>query len=446
MEELRLIVTAAQAGDLEAYGEIIRRFQNMAYGLAYSAIGDFHLAEDVAAEAFFQAYRDLSKLRKPAAFAGWFRRIVLKHCDRLTRKRRVSTVSLEAASEAASRQPGPAEAAESKEMKDRVLEAIRALPQKQRTATTLFYINGYSLNDIADFLETPVGTVKRRLHDARKQLKERMMTMVENTLKDNALPESFADRLMAFPFPRTSPPVEITDRTGEKMTVRCTDAQAFFVPLVEHGACDWCFYDWPGGRLTGVYEYRVVGASERGKQMLLRAWNRYTDIRSEGSQEWEEAHFLVENDTYRRVNVQREKAGTLLVGEFRFPAEPDEPFKPEPMNLAVGTKWGQHDRNRVVGVSDVAIGDRSWKCLKVLFPAQHSRTDDGSPAVLAEWYVAEMGRTVFFRRYNGRGFKKPESPISFESLAGNLEVEFEGKVFRHFYDCIPDIALEKAFG
>ncbi len=48
--------------------------------------------------------------------------------------------------------------------------------------------------------------------------------------------------------------------------------------------------------------------------------------------------------------------------------------------------------------------------------------------MVAEWYVAESGRTVFFRRYNGVGFKKdPADPTSFESLAGNLEVEFEGK-------------------
>ena len=76
-------------------------------------------------------------------------------------------------------------------MKDQVLAAIEALDEPQRTATTLFYINGYSQKDIAEFLEIPVTTVNNRLHASRSQLKERMLTMVEQTIKSNALPEDF---------------------------------------------------------------------------------------------------------------------------------------------------------------------------------------------------------------------------------------------------------------
>ena len=102
MEELNTLIEKTRAGELDAYAEIIRRFQDMAYGYAYSILGDFHLAEDATAEAFFQAYRDIAALCDPAAFPGWFRRIVFKHCDRITRRRGVSTVPLAAAPEAAS--------------------------------------------------------------------------------------------------------------------------------------------------------------------------------------------------------------------------------------------------------------------------------------------------------------------------------------------------------
>jgi len=193
VEELRTLVERARTGDLEAYGEIVRRFQDMAYGYAYSLLGDFHLAQDAAQEAFVQAYRDLTALREPAAFPGWFRRIVFKHCDRILRKRHAAESLAPEGSEPMSEEPGPAEAAEKQELRDRVLAAVRSLPEHQRTVTTLFYINGYSVNDIADFLETPAGTIKRRLHDSRMQLKERMITMVDESLKSVPLPDDFAN-------------------------------------------------------------------------------------------------------------------------------------------------------------------------------------------------------------------------------------------------------------
>jgi RNA polymerase sigma factor (sigma-70 family) len=196
MEELKSLVGSAQTGDLDAYGEIVRRFQDMGYGYAYSVLGDFHLAEDATQEAFIEAYRCLENLRQPAAFPGWFRRIVFKHCDRLKRRKEIPAAPLEAAAGIASPGREPSQAAEDREMKDNVLAAIRSLPAQQREVTTLFYINGYSQNDIAEFLEVPTGTVKSRLAASRTQLKERMIDMVEETLKDNAPDERFSQKVI----------------------------------------------------------------------------------------------------------------------------------------------------------------------------------------------------------------------------------------------------------
>lgn len=178
---------------LAAFGEIVRRFQDMAYGCAYAVLGDFHLAEDAAQEAFLVAYRALPRLREPKAFPGWLRRIVLTQCNRMTRRRAVPTTALDAAASAASCEPEPLMVMEQREMKDRVLDAIRALPEPQRMATTLFYINGYPQKEIAKFLEVPVTTVKKRLLTARSRLKKEMMTMLDVTLKSFPLPGDFAD-------------------------------------------------------------------------------------------------------------------------------------------------------------------------------------------------------------------------------------------------------------
>ncbi|HEX2924129.1 MAG TPA: sigma-70 family RNA polymerase sigma factor [Chloroflexota bacterium] len=191
MEEIVPLIRRARTGDSEAYGVIVGRFQDMAYAYAYAILNDFHLAQDAAQEAFIEAYRCLPSLREELAFPAWFKRIVYKHCDRLTRGKRLATAPLESIAETASPLPGPAEEAERHELARRVQEAIRELPVGQRVVTTLFYINGYSHQEIADFLEVPAKTVKSRLHASRGRLRERMLEMVEDELKSNPLPDNF---------------------------------------------------------------------------------------------------------------------------------------------------------------------------------------------------------------------------------------------------------------
>jgi len=197
MEELAALVTRTQSGDLDAYGEIVRRFQDMAYGYGYSVLGDFSAAEDAAQESFIQAYKELASLLDPAAFPGWFRRIVYTQCAMMARRSHVPMVPLDDVTEMPSAGAGPHELAEQSEMRERVLGAIRALPENERVVTALFYINGYSHDDIAGFLEVPPSTVKSRLHTARTRLKRRMVDMVSESLHTNKLPEDFGRRVIS---------------------------------------------------------------------------------------------------------------------------------------------------------------------------------------------------------------------------------------------------------
>ncbi len=196
MKDLRSTIARAQSGDLDAYGLLVQRFQDMAYAYAYSVLGDFHLAEDAAQDAFIQAYRELGSLREPHAFATWFRRIVFTQCTRMTRCRHLPTVPLDDAVELPASDPEPAEVVETNEMRTRVMDAVRSLPEHERVVTTLFYINGYSHNDIAGFLDVPVSTVKSRLHTSRDRLKERMLEMVGDYLHENAPDEEFTSRVL----------------------------------------------------------------------------------------------------------------------------------------------------------------------------------------------------------------------------------------------------------
>lgn len=193
MEELYTLILRSRSGDLGAFEEIVRRFQDMAYGYSYSILGDFYLAEDAAQEAFVDAYQQLSSLRDPRAFPGWFRRVVFKHCDRLTRRKRLDTCPLDDARASTLEYSDTADMVVEADERRQVLDAVRSLPEAQRTATTLFYINGYSQREIADFLEVPVTTVKKRIHDSKQRLRERMADLVSKSLKHHSLSSDFTD-------------------------------------------------------------------------------------------------------------------------------------------------------------------------------------------------------------------------------------------------------------
>lgn len=199
MDALIALIQRAQAGDREAFGAIVQRFQDMAVGYAYALLGDFHLAEDAAQEAFIQAFRDLPTLHEPRAFAAWFRRIVFKHCDRLTRRKHKPMISLDAVRDVVCADVEPAELADRAELRAEVHVAIAELPEHTRAVTLLFYISDYSQREIAAFLDVPLTTVKKRLQAARRQLQQRMLAMVQDNLHEQAPSrnERFAQRVTA---------------------------------------------------------------------------------------------------------------------------------------------------------------------------------------------------------------------------------------------------------
>lgn len=182
---METVVQRARRGDIEAFETIVYRFQDMAVGYAFSVLGDLHLAEDAAQEAFVQIHRDLNQLREPKAFSSWFRKVIYKQCDRMIRRKRIAAISLDATVAVAVLQPPLSELAEARDMQNLVHEAIWALPEGQRRVVTLFYISEYSQKEIATFLDVPVSTVKKRLYDARQRLKKRMTIMAKDYLQEN---------------------------------------------------------------------------------------------------------------------------------------------------------------------------------------------------------------------------------------------------------------------
>jgi len=184
METLDTLVRAAQHEDREAFSTLVERFQDMACASAYAMLGDWQLAEDAAQEAFIEVYLTLEKLREPAAFLSWFRLIIFKQVDRLTRGKCLTSSPLEAAAEVPGSEPDLSELVDTRAANQCVRNAINALPERQRLVVLLFYGTGYALKEIAAFLEVPVTTIKKRLYDARQQLKDELIDVIRDVLQE----------------------------------------------------------------------------------------------------------------------------------------------------------------------------------------------------------------------------------------------------------------------
>jgi RNA polymerase sigma factor (sigma-70 family) len=154
----------------EAFEALVAQFSFAAQSWAYQTLGDFHTAQDVVQEALITAYEKLDELRDPAAFPGWLRRIVWTHCSRRVRQS-YEVIPLADSSPAAD---DPATDAEQRILNDRVRRAVQALPEHERIVTELFYLNDYSIQEIAERLHVPLTTVKKRLQYAREHLREIM--------------------------------------------------------------------------------------------------------------------------------------------------------------------------------------------------------------------------------------------------------------------------------
>lgn len=182
MTDLHTLVERAQLGDSDAFDEIVLRFQDMVFGLAYSKLGDPALAQDAAQDAFIGAFKGLQSLSELKAFPGWLRRIVIRSCNRLIRENKMPSSPLDLMPDMASSEAGPAMVAEQGQIMELVHKAIMALPEGTRTVTTLYYIDGYSQNDISDFMELPVTTIKNRLHASRDELKKSIWGMLGDAI------------------------------------------------------------------------------------------------------------------------------------------------------------------------------------------------------------------------------------------------------------------------
>ena len=169
--ELITLVRAAQAGDRHAFGELFERFERHVMAIALRRLGDFAEAQELCQDVFIQAMKKLPQLREPQAFAGWLRSITNRMAiNRLVRRPHDRAMEQEALDAACAETATPLSEALADERKDQVRAGLAQLGRLDRETLVAFYVRGQSLVEMADSFDAPVGTIKRRLHVARKRL------------------------------------------------------------------------------------------------------------------------------------------------------------------------------------------------------------------------------------------------------------------------------------
>ncbi|QDV54405.1 RNA polymerase sigma factor [Rosistilla oblonga] len=165
------LVTAAQAGDRLAFGELFDRYRPQVIGLAIRRLGSVDEAEELAQDVFVQAMQKIDQLRVPEAFGGWVRQIVHRMAiNRFTRRPRAVACDPVTLDATCFDSGTPEDVAIDRENAAYIHEGLGRLGDMDRQTLEAFYLDGQSLIEMSDAFDAPVGTIKRRLHVARKRL------------------------------------------------------------------------------------------------------------------------------------------------------------------------------------------------------------------------------------------------------------------------------------
>lgn len=165
------LVRAAQAGESEAFGELASRFERMVYVVCMQRLRDHAEAQEVAQDVLIKAFEKLHQLQEPAAFPGWLRSIAVRQSiNRSTRRPPSIAVEPHTIDRADTRHEAPFESLVAHERCDQLHEGLRRLASMDRSTLVAFYLDGHSLVEMSEDFSAPVGTIKRRLHVARKRL------------------------------------------------------------------------------------------------------------------------------------------------------------------------------------------------------------------------------------------------------------------------------------
>ena len=196
-----LLVDRCQAGDQDAFGQIVERYQNLVCSIAYSSTGNLGTSEELAQEAFVAAWKSIGSLRDSSRLRAWLCGIVRNLANNRLRRRDTDVLAnagaLEKSSETAGSESDPVSESIEREEHELLDRTLASMPAKYREPLVLYYREQQSVSTVAEQLELSPNAVKQRLHRGRQMLRDEVAAIVERGLLRTAPGVAFTAGVLA---------------------------------------------------------------------------------------------------------------------------------------------------------------------------------------------------------------------------------------------------------
>lgn len=401
-------------------------------------------ADDVLQETCIAAYEKFSQLKNPNSFKPWLLRIARNKCaDCFRRKTARLEIPMEDLAErivSVSRYGITAESA--------VADTLALLAEQDRRILRLYFWQELSQAEIARNLDIPVGTVKSRLHTAKRHFKNIYPYPPQQTKGDH-----FMGKL-----PEYLPEYKIEASPEAPFAVKWEELMGWFlVPRVGEKLV-WGMYDFPQRKLGEWDEMEAVGYAEvhgiPGVEVRAVAHDPM-DCNSEGGEKTVERQFIAQlTDTHCRYLAESHfqngvrRCFTFLDGErfldnWGFGEDNcgnETNLTPKGDILRKGDVITTGDKDfllDIVGRYTVTIGGKQYDTVCVM----DVETYNGG--VVSEQFLDRNGKTILWRRFNRDDWKlEPDQPAWSTLLPDSQRITVNGETYVHWYDCITDYILD----
>ena len=441
------VLARIRSGEQDAFVALIRRYERSLVALIRSRLGAVEAVQDVLQETLVHAWTGL-RTREPRDLRAWLYQVARNRCsDHLRSAERREHALPDAALAVMVDRRGVADA-RWRRVVDEVVETFEVLPAKERQALRSFYVDGFSIREIAAREDSPPGTIKRRLSHGRSRVRGLLGVASERRRMDMS-----KNNLVARAFPADRPSIGIERLEAKASDVDMRELIWWFAVPELHDEVHWAEYQPVDGgsawRLTQVSAMRAqrqaeihdlecveIEVKEQGLSVAgvpvpprddrhTRVWGRLTDAEVQ----WIGIERLATDGT--------RKLYTFLDDHF------EEDFGAWPRRIPAGeylteAPGGVSRRENTPerfadGVFAVRVGESTFRCTRVvelsLAPAEWD--------VVIVAYIDAAGRTVLFRRYDDDRREVPgESRPRREILPQAEQLMVDGNTYVHSFDYV----------